>query len=253
MPAAVHPGDELILIDTIANKNKDARLLQYVYSHIREKVLSSPTQQALSRVKGRAIVARLDMLKEADRFHDALKHADFRQLPLKDAQGADYTKSIREVAPKSALETLIRHFTDSQERRKELKDITDTSKLQLKRTERQSNKATDFSFVMDKILDEHCRAAGVSQKLVTPMSSAREIAELREYAEKMYPFSRIREEFTDAARQAERGLREREAAESARQAELARGDLATRSREQSPSRASGDVNRSDRDTYSRGR
>lgn len=33
MPAPAHEGDELIRIDAIANRNKDAGLLQYVYAH----------------------------------------------------------------------------------------------------------------------------------------------------------------------------------------------------------------------------
>ena len=179
MPAPVHEGDELIRIDRIANRNKDAGLLQYVYAHIRDKVLDSPSRQAVSRVKGRAIVARLDMLKEAERFNTALQYGDFRQVPLKDAQGLDYAKSLREVTPKNALETIIRHFTDTPEKKREIKDVANTVGRQQERAEQQANKASDFSFVMDKILDEHCRAAGVSANQVAPMLNAAEIAELK--------------------------------------------------------------------------
>jgi predicted HAD superfamily Cof-like phosphohydrolase len=87
--------------------------------------------------------------------------------------------------------------------------------------EDRANQAADFSFVTDKILQEQCRAAGVSSDQVRPMLNRAEIAELRDFADRMYPASRIRQEFTDAARQAERGLQEREAAEAARQAEQA--------------------------------
>src|ERR1043165_8963927 len=76
------------------------------------------------------------------------------------------------------------------------------------RAEDRSNKASDFSYAMDKILDEHCRDAGVSTNHVSPALNAAEIVELREFAEKMPYVSRIRRVFNDAAQQAERRLQE---------------------------------------------
>lgn len=254
MPAPVHEGDELIRIDTIANRNKDAGLLQYVYAHIRHKVLDNPSRQALSRVKGRAILARMDMLKEAERFNAALRYGDFRQVPIKDTQGLDYAKSLRELSPKNALETIIRQFTDTPHQKRELKDVANTIRRQQERAEQQSNKASDFSYVMDKILDEHCRAAGVSANQVAPMFSAPEIAELREFAEKMPYVSRMRKEFTDAARQAERSLQERDAVGFARESQQVHThDPSPHSRESSPTQLTTKTERSDRDSYSRGR
>ena len=253
MPAPVHEGDELIRIDAFANRNKDAGLLQYVYAHIRDKVLDTPSRQALSRVKGRAILARLDMLKEAERFNAALRYGDFRQVPLKDTQGIDYTKSLRETSPKNALETIIRQFTDTPDQKREVKDVANTVRRQQERAEQQSNKASDFSYVMEKILDEHCRAAGVSANQVAPMFSASEIAELREFAEKMPYVSRIRKEFTDAARQAERTMEARGAETLRTSQEGLIQDPGQRSRQQPPSQMTNDIQRSDRDTFSRGR
>ncbi len=254
MPAPAHEGDELIRIDAIANQNKDAGLLQYVYANIQEKVLDSPSRQALSRVKGRAILARLDMLKEAERFNAALQYGDFRQVPLRDAQGLDYAKSPREISPKNALETIIRQFTDTAEQKREMKEVANTVRRQQERAEERSTKASDFSYVMDKILDEHCRAAGVSANQVAPTMNAAEIAELRDFAEKMPYVSRIRKEFTDAARQADLSLREREAAWSARESQPVHShDPSAHSREAPAPQPTSNTDRSDRDTYSRGR
>lgn len=133
MPGPMHKGDELITIDQIANRNHDARLLEYVYSNIREKVLQSPTPQTLSRVKGRAVMARLDMLKEAERFNDALKFGDYRQVALKDNQGQHYTRSLWQLSPRNALEEIIRHFTDSPEQKSERRQVADTVRLQQER------------------------------------------------------------------------------------------------------------------------
>ena len=254
MPSPVHEGDELIRIDAIANRNKDAALLQYVYAHIRDKVLNSPTREALSRVKGRAILARLDMLKSAERFNAALQFGDFRQVPLKDVQGLDYSKSLREVSPKNALESIIRHFTDTPEQKREHKGIASAVRSQQERAERQSNRASDFSNLMDKVLDEHCRAAGVSANQVMPMLNSADIAELRDFAERMPYVSRIRKEFTDAARHAERGLQEREAGEAARLSDPFRTHQTFyRANEQSPSHTTTRVEQSNRDSFSRGR
>ena len=55
--------------------------------------MDCPSPQSLSRVRGRAIMARIDMLKEAERLNATLQYGDFRQIPLKDAQGLDYTKT----------------------------------------------------------------------------------------------------------------------------------------------------------------
>jgi hypothetical protein len=160
-------------------------------------------------------------------------------------------KSLRESEPKGALETLIRYFTDSVAQKRDLRELRNVALQQVVRAQDQSKKAVEYSFVVDKILNDHCRAAKVSEKQVVPMLDERQIAELREYADKMYPFSRIRQDFTDAARQGEEALRQREAYESARQSEQARANHpATRSRESS----SQETTRSDRsDSYSRGR
>ena len=254
MPAPAHEGDELSRIDAIANRNKDAGLLQYVYAHIRDKVLDSPSRHALSRVKGRAILAKLDMLKEAERFNAALQYGDFRQVPLKDAHGLDYAKSLREVSPKNALETIIRHFTDTPEQKREINNVANTVRWQQERAEQRANNASDFSFVMDKILDEYCRAAGLSTNQVAPTLNGAEIAELREFAEKMPYVSRIRREFTDAAQQAERSLQERDITWSAREAQpVHTHDPSVQSRAASPTQSTSNTERSDRDTVSRGR
>lgn len=86
------------------------------------------------------------------------------------------------------------------------------------------------------------------------MLNRAEITELREFADKMYHASTIRKEFTEAARQGERDLQEREAAEAARQTEQSRAqDLASRSREQSLPQERTRTDHSNRDSFSRGR
>jgi len=105
---------------------------------------------------------------------------------------------------------------------------------------------------MDKILDEHCRDAGVSTNHVSPALNAAEIVELREFAEKMPYVSRIRRVFNDAAQQAERRLQEG-APEMAHSNQEITPHPMTAHGEQSPSHTTTDIQRCFRDSVSRGR
>src|SRR5262249_49050307 len=203
---------------------------------------------------GNSAPARLQMMKEDERHTAAWQFGEFRQLPVKDGQGVDYTKSIRQVSPRSALETMIRHFTDTAEQKREQKELRDTAAAQLRRAEEQSIRARDFSVTMDRILEDHCRAAGVSPRGIAPMLNSQQIAELREFAEALSPFSGIRKEFSEAARLAEQGLQQREAPEALIQAHEARTHIdPSRPSRESTSQATPSADRSDRDSSSRGR
>lgn len=254
MPSPIHQKDELARMDDIANRNTDAPLLRYVYEQVKDKLLANPGPEALSRVKGCSVMAKLDLIKEAERFDAARRYGEFRQLPLKDARGLDYTKSVREVSPRNALETVIRHFTDSAEQKREQRELSDAMRQQLARAEDRYLKARDFSTAVDRILGDYCRSAGVSPRQVTPSLDSQQIAELREFAESLPCLNTTRMEFSDAARQAERTLQEREAIWSVRESEpVHTHDPATLSREASPHQPPSNTDRSDRDTVSRGR
>jgi hypothetical protein len=115
-------------------------------------------------------------------------------------------------------------------------------------------KARDYSVVLDNIAADHFRAAGAQPGQIAPELDARQIAALREFAEKQPLLSGARKEFAEAARQAERGLQEREAAAAAQQTEQVRShELSTRPREQSPSQDTRTNHNADRDSFSRGR
>ena len=151
------------------------------------------------------------------------------------------------------METIIRHFTDTPDQKREGKDLTDSVKRQQERAETRSNNAADFSSVMDRILDDHCRAAGVSSSQVVPMLNDQQISEVREFAEKLPYVSRTRRDFIDSARQAEKALQERGSVEARREAQQARTfDRSTQPREHSNSEAIAHP-QSERESSSRGR
>jgi hypothetical protein len=96
MPAPIYEREELWKMVAIANHNKDAKLLGYAYEQVKGELLRDPSPGQLSRVRGRELMARMDMIKEGDRFLAAVKYSDFRQVPIKDNSGLDYTRSVRE-------------------------------------------------------------------------------------------------------------------------------------------------------------
>jgi hypothetical protein len=157
------------------------------------------------------------------------------------------------VSPKNALETIIRHFMDTAEQKREARELTDAAAQQLRRAEDQSINARDFSVEVDRILADNCRGAGVSPRDVAPMLNSEQIVELKEFAEGMPFFSTMRKEFTEAARLAELSNHEREAAEAARESMGPRThDPSVRPRDD-PHQAQPSTERSDRDTSFRGR
>jgi len=255
MPLPVFERSELAKMSVIANRNNDAKLLEFVYHEVKDSLLANPSRSTLSEVKGKALMARLDMLKAADRLKATIEYGDYRQLPVTDAQGLTYTTSVREVEPKSALETLIRHFTDSPEKMRERQAVSDARADQLRMAHMQSRDARDYSVIRDRIANDFYRATGVREKAVAPTLGREQIAELNRYADTLPFFSTDRKEFKEAARSAEESLLRIETQEASRkEAGPLRGhDYSARTMEQSPSSAASNTDRSDRDSYSRGR
>ncbi len=206
MPSPGFERSELAKMSNIANRTKDAKLLEFVYHEVRDSLLANPTPSTLSEVKGKALVARMDMLKAADRLKATIEYGDYRQLPITDAKGLTYTTSVREVEPKDALATLIRHFTDSPERKRERQAVADARADQLLMAHMQSRDARDYSVIRDRIAQDFYRAAGTREKIVTPTLAREQIAELNKYADTLPFFSTDRKEFKEAARIAEESL-----------------------------------------------
>ena len=255
MPLPVFERSELAKMSVIANRNKDAKLLEFVYHEVKDSLLANPTRSTLSDVKGKALIARMDMLKAADRLKATIEYGDYRQLPITDARGLTYTTSVREIEPKGALETLIRHFTDSPEKKRERQAVADARGDQLRMAHTQSREARDYSVIRDRIAQDFYRAAGVRDKAVAPTLGREQIAELNKYADTLPFFSTDRKEFKEAARIAGESLFRIETQEAVRKeaGQLRGQDFSARTIEQSPSRTASSTDRSDRDTYSRGR
>src|SRR5262249_6062512 len=144
--------------------------------------------------------------------------------------------SVRDVEPKGALETLIRHFTDSPEKKRERQAVADARADQLRMAHTQSRDARDYSVIRDRIAQDFYRAAGVHEKAVAPTLGREQIEELNKYADTLPFFSADRKEFKEAARIAEERLLRIETEEAARkEAEGLRAhDFSVRTIEQSP-------------------
>ena len=180
---------------------------------------------------------------------------EFRQLPIRNVEGWDYTRSLREVEPKTALEFIVRHFTDTADQKRERQAVAGALASQLERAQGQSTKARDWSVVRDAIASDYYRAAGVRDSQVEPELNRDQIAELKAYAESLPYLSFDRKEFREAANLAEQGLQRREA-EAAREAQEMRTPELSGFQRREPSRSDSNTtktDRSDRDSYSRGR
>jgi relaxase-like protein len=92
IPTPVFDREDLIKMSDMANRNKDARLLVYVYNQVKDNLLANPIREAVSGVKGKAVMARMEMLKQAERLKAAIEFGEFRQLPIRNVEGWDYTK-----------------------------------------------------------------------------------------------------------------------------------------------------------------
>jgi hypothetical protein len=255
IPLPVFDREDLIKMSDIANRNKDAQLLGYVYNQVKDRLLANPDPEALSSVKGKAVMARMEMLKQAERLKAAIEYGEFRQLPIRNVDGWDYTKSLKEVEPKNALEFIVRHFTYTTEQKRERQAVADGLANQLRKAQEQSTKARDWSVVRDAIARDYCRAAGVRDSQVEPELNRDQIAELRAYAESLPYLSFDRKEFREAASMAEQGLQRRED-EATREAQQARTQELTGRGTTQQSRSDTTTirnDRSDRNSYSLGR
>jgi hypothetical protein len=122
-----------------------------------------------------------------------------------------YTKSVREVEPRSAIEILIRHFTDSPDKKQERQAVADAKDHQLLMAAARSRDARDYSVIRDRIAQDFYRAAGAPEAEVAPNLNREQIAELTAYAETLPYLSASRKEFREAAGAAEQRLMQREA------------------------------------------
>jgi hypothetical protein len=73
MPSATYDREELQKMIAFAQRNKDAQILGYAYEQVRGELLRDPSPGQLSRVRGRELMARMDMIKEGERFIAAIK------------------------------------------------------------------------------------------------------------------------------------------------------------------------------------
>jgi hypothetical protein len=93
------------------------------------------------------------------------------------------------------MEIIIRHFTDTPEQKRERSQLREGASRQVKAAEERSIRAAEYHAVRDRILRDHYRASAVKPDKVVPELSTKEIAELREYAERLSPYSSDHRDF----------------------------------------------------------
>jgi hypothetical protein len=163
---------------------------------------------------GRALLARLEMLKAYDRQEAAHKYQASRQVPVRDAQGQDHAKSLRQVEPRTVAEAVIRYVIDKPERKQEREAVRAAVIDQVNLAEREFGGASDYLGVRLRMAANYCKAAGVRPTEVAPILNEDQIREIKEYAGKLRPYSSQSREFERAIPLAERALKDREAERS---------------------------------------
>jgi hypothetical protein len=187
-PRPSYTQAEMERLFRVANSNRDSQLLWHVHQVTVDRVPVSPELAGV--MVGRALMARMEMLRAYDRTQATHKYQAFRQVPLRDAQGQDHTKSLRQVEPRTAAEAAVID--------------------QVNLADREFGRSKDYLEVRVRMANDYCKAAGVRPTEMAPILNEHQIREIKEYAGKLAPFSSHRREFERAIPLAERALRERE-------------------------------------------
>src|SRR5215469_15199349 len=193
--------EELNRLSEIANFNRDPHLLRHVHEVAFADTPASVETAGL--MVGRSVMAKLEMLKAHDRLQTADKYQAARHAPIRDAQGMDHARSLRQVEPKTAVEVLIRHFTDTPEQKQELESVRAAASEQLKQAQAEFFRAQQYVIVREEIARDYCYAAGVSPNQIPPILTRDQIRELKQYAQNLPGRGAQKREFAHAISVAE--------------------------------------------------
>src|SRR5262249_54395478 len=186
------------------NFNRDPHLLKHVHEVAFADTPASVETAGL--MVGRSVMAKLEMLKAHDRLQTADKYQAARHAPVRDAQGLDHARSLRQVEPKTALEVVIRHFTDSPEQKQELQSVRAAANEQLNQAKAEFLRAQQYVIVRGEIARDYCQAAGVSPDQLAPILTRDQIRELKHYAQNLPGRGAQRRESAQAISLAEQRL-----------------------------------------------
>src|SRR5262245_42242257 len=195
---------ELDRLSEIANFNRDPHLLRHVHEVAFADTPASVETAGL--MMGRSVMAKLEMLKARDRLQTAHKYQTARHAPIRDAQGMDHARSLRQVEPKTAVEVVIRHFTDTPEQKRELESVRAAASEQLKQAQAEFLRAQQYLIVREGIARDYCQVAGVSPNQLAPILTRDQIRELKQYAQNLPGRGAQRREFAHAISLAEQRL-----------------------------------------------
>src|SRR5262249_28673634 len=187
---------ELDRLSEIANLNRDPELLRHVHEVAFANTPASV--ETAGMMVGRSVVAKLEMLKAHDRLQAADKYQTARHAPIRDAQGMDHARTLRQVEPKTAVEVVVRHFTDTPEQKDELESVRAAASEQLKQAQAEFLRARQYLIVRQEIARDYCHAAGVSLNQIAPILIRDQVRELKQYAQNLPGRRAQRKEFAQA-------------------------------------------------------
>src|SRR5262249_16783540 len=140
------------------------------------------------------------------RLQAADKYQTARHAPIRDAQEMDHARTLRQVEPKTAVEVVVRHFTDTPEQKDELESVRAAASEQLKQAQAEFLRARQYLIVRQEIARDYCHAAGVSLNQIAPILIRDQVRELKQYAQNLPGRRAQRKEFAQAISLAEQRL-----------------------------------------------
>jgi hypothetical protein len=187
---------EMDRLSEIANFNRDPNLLRHVHEVAFPD--TPATAETVGVMVGRSVMAKLEMLKAHDRLRSGDKYQAARHAPIRDAQEMDHSRSLRQVEPKTAVEVVIRLFTDTPEQKRELESVRAAAIEQLNQAKAEFLRAQQYVIVREEIARDYCQAAGVSPNQIAPILTRDQIRELKQYAQSLPGRGAQRREFAHA-------------------------------------------------------
>jgi hypothetical protein len=203
MPAPRYTADEQLRLAEVARRHRDAALLEHVHEALRVGAGTRPTHEGVREMAGQALLARVEMLKAADRLETAKQYRGLRRVPFKDVTGRDQAKSVRQVEPRSAIEAVYKMLTVKPEVKREREAVKRAAEAQIERKLQEYERARCYYKVRQKIVDDLRVEGAMKEVEIAPQVHPEQLKAIKEYVRALPALSRERRELKQEIARAE--------------------------------------------------
>jgi hypothetical protein len=203
MPGPRYTPEEQLQLAKVAVRHRDATLLEHVHEVSRASVPRPPTRERIMEMAGQALLARIEMLRAAERLEEAKQYRGLRRAPLKDATGRDQAKSLRQVEPRSAIDAVYKLLTDTPDVRRDREAVRRAAEAQGERKLEEYERVRCYYEVRQKIVDDMRVAAAMNENEVAPLLHPDQLKAIKDYVLTLPTLSRERRELKQEVARAE--------------------------------------------------